>query len=133
MRARICEQGEGLIIEIEANITTCPVEIDNGNNAGIHDDEMLLKIVQRMPGRLAPRTAPTEPSRFAIRKGLPRDRSGAVRPGQRLAIEVDGFMEAAAVPIRTHLPPQRQRVIKQPAPQRCRFYRNAIHVDGASR
>src|ERR1700737_407783 len=79
MGARIREQGKSLIIEIKARIATSTIEIDDGDDSVIGADEMLLKIIERMLGRLAPGTGPTEPSRFAIRERLSSDRSSAVR------------------------------------------------------
>src|SRR6516162_1788354 len=95
MRTGICEQGKGLIIEVEARGTTCPVKIDDGDNSAVGSGEMPLKIRERMPGRLAPGTVPAKPSGLAVRKGLSSNRSGAVRPCQRLAVEIDGFMKTA--------------------------------------
>src|SRR5262249_59867910 len=83
--------------------------------------EMLAEIIERVLGGLAPRAIPAEPSRFAIAVRHARDRAGAVRLRNRPAVEIDRLVEAAALAIGPHGPPQWQRDLEQPAAKRLRL------------
>ncbi len=74
--------------------------------------EMLPEIGERMRRRFAPGTAPAEPAGFAVGKRHACDRSGAVRPRDRVAVEIDRLVEAAAAAVGAHLPPQGQGLLE---------------------
>ena len=105
MAARIGEQGEGLVVEVETRIADLAVQIDHGYDRRVCGDEMLAEIVERMALRLAPGAAPAEPAGFAIGECLAGDDSRAVRPRQWPAIKADRLVEAAANVVRALLPP----------------------------
>jgi len=103
--ARISEEGEGLVVEIETRIAHNPIKTDYGHDRRIRGDEVLAKIIQRMALGLAPGATPAEPSGFTVRECLPGDHPCAVRPSQRLAVQRDCLVKAAANAIRTLFPP----------------------------
>jgi hypothetical protein len=72
---------------------------------------MLGEIVERVPHRLTPGAVPAKPAGLAIGEGL------AVMTRARCGR--DRFVEPAADVIGADLPPQRQRLLEQPAPE-CR-------------
>ena len=94
---------------------------------------MLGEIVERVPHRLAPGAVPAEPARLAIGEGLAGDHSCPMRQRQRPAVELDRFVEPAANAICAVLPPQRQRVVEQPAPQRRRLAHDVAHMAAPDR
>src|SRR5262249_3977169 len=68
--ARIGEQGEGLVVEVETRIAHLTVQIDHGHDRRVRGDEMLAEIVERVALRLAPGTVPAEAAGFAIGERL---------------------------------------------------------------
>jgi hypothetical protein len=130
--ARKGEQGKGLIVEIEARIADLALEVDHGRHRRIGADEMLVEVVECVLHGLAPRAVPAEPAGLAIGEGLARDDTRPVRPRQRRAVEPNRFVETAPDAIRAVFPPQRQRVVEQPAPLRRRLAHEVAHAAGAT-
>src|SRR5262245_13629964 len=133
MAARKCEQGEGLIIEVEARIGDFAVELDDGYDRCVGGDEVLAEIIERMALRLTPGAMPAEPAGFAIGERLPGNDPCPVRPLQRLAVQGDCLVKTAANAIRTEFPPQRERRVEQPALERSRLGRDVAHASGLDR
>ena len=86
------------------------------------------EIAKRVLRRLAPRAVPAKSACFAVRKRLARNRPSAVRIGDWLAVEIDCFVEAAAVEIGANLPPEWEGAFEQPAAKRACFNRGNVHV-----
>src|SRR5262245_17057936 len=103
--ARISEEGEGLVVEVETRIADLAVQIDHGHDRGVCGDEMLADIVKRVALRLTPGTVPAEAAGFAIGERLAGDDSRAVRPCQWPAIKVDRLVETSPNTVRAVLPP----------------------------
>ena len=125
---RICEQGESLIIEIEARIPAAPVELDDGAHCIVWGDEIFAEILECVLRGVPPGAVPAEPSRLAIAMRLPGDGPRPVRPRKRTAVEIDCLVKAPAGSIRAHLPPQWQRAAEQPVAQRNRFRGNLLRA-----
>jgi hypothetical protein len=87
-----------------------------------------VEIAKRVLCRLAPRAHPAESSCFAVRKCLPRNRPSAVRIGDRLAVEIDCFMEPAARTIGPNLPPEWKGLLEQPVAKSACFTRHIVHA-----
>src|SRR5262249_59135450 len=115
------EESEGLVVEIEARILDAAVETPDRRHDCLGADEVLAKIVERVPRGLAPRAVPAEPAGLAVAKRLTRDRSCAVRPREGSAVEVVGLGKSAVSTIRAERPPQRQRRRAQAVSQRRRL------------
>jgi hypothetical protein len=126
--AGIGQQRKGLIVEIEGRIADPPVELHHRHHRRIRRDEAVAEIGERVQRRLAPGPVPSEAACLAIGKRLAGDAARPVRPRQRSAVERDRLVEAAADAVGTHVPPQRQRHIEQPASQRRRLLRRAAHA-----
>ena len=118
MAARESKQREGLIVEIKPRVEHFAVEIDDRRNGAVGADEISGEEIERVLRGVAPRPVPAKPASLAIGEGLPRDAARAMRPRQRLAVEIDRLAEPAIDAVSPDLPPQRQRDVEQPAPQR---------------
>ncbi len=90
------QQAEGLVVEIERRVVDTAVETDHRGDGAVGLDEPAAQIIERVRGGLAPWPVPAEPAGFAINENLPRDRPRPVRRGRGAAVEIDGFMKAAA-------------------------------------
>jgi hypothetical protein len=101
MAARISEEGEGLVVQIETWIADPAIETDDRHDRRIRRDEVLAEILKRMTLCFAPRAAPAEPASFAVGERLASDDPCAVRPSQRPAVEADRLVKSAANAIRT--------------------------------
>ena len=118
MAARESKQREGLIVEIKPRVEHFAVEIDDRRNGAVGADEISGEEIERVLRGVAPRPVPAKPAGLAIGEGLPRDAARAMWPRQRLAVEIDRLAEPAIDAVSPDLPPQRQRDVEQPAPQR---------------
>src|SRR5262249_5705567 len=98
------EQGEGLIIQVEARIADFAVKIHDRYDRCVGGNEVLAEIIERMALGLAPGAKPAEPAGFAIGKCLSGNDPRAVRPWQRLALEADCLVKAALNTVRA-VPP----------------------------
>lgn len=78
--ARIGEQGESLIVEIETCVADLAVNTNDGRDGRIRGDEMLAEIVERVPRCFAPGAVPADPASFAIGERLAGDDARAVGP-----------------------------------------------------
>src|SRR5262245_7089476 len=94
---------------------------------------MLAEIVERMLRRFAPGAIPAEPTGFAVGERYARDRARPVWASLRAPEKIDRLMKSAAAPIGTHRPPQWQRLLEQPSPQRRRLVAKLAHRIGPAR
>ncbi len=103
--ARIGEQGEGLIVEIEGRVADFAVQIDHRYHRGVCRDEVPAEKIERVLHCFAPRAVPAEPPGLTIGECLTGDNSRPVRQRQRSAVKVDRLVEPAPGVIRSVLPP----------------------------
>ncbi len=66
MPARVSQQGERLVVKIEAWVLDSVVETHDRDDGAIRSDEMFAEIFECMRRRCAPRPAPTETTGFAV-------------------------------------------------------------------
>ena len=130
MSARVSQQGERLVVKIEARVLDTAVETHHRDNGAIGGDKMLAEIVERVLRRCTPWAVPAETTGLAVRESLTRKRSRSVRLRYGIAIEVDRLVEASADMIGPDIPPERQRRLEQPATQRRGLAHNLAQVGG---
>src|SRR5262249_24462463 len=66
----------------------------------------------------APGAGPAEPAGLTVGVSLSGDGTRPLRPCDGRTVKRNGFIKTAAIVVRAYSPPQRQRAIEQPIPQR---------------
>ena len=119
------QAGEGLIVEIEPRVAHLPSRSTTDSTV-----PSARRNRAENPARVARRRArpvPAKPSGFAIGEGLPRDAARAMRPRQRLAVEINRLVEPAidAIAPTSH---HNGSAIEQPIAKRRRLRSNMVHA-----
>jgi hypothetical protein len=126
--ARISQEREGLIVEVEIRLDGRAVKIDDGYDSAVGGDEMSPNVFKGVARRFAPGAIPAEPAGLAISERLAGEDTRSMRLRQWSAIEVDRLVEATARAVGAVLPPAWQGQIEQPVFERGRFASEIAHI-----
>ena len=126
--ARIGEQRESLVVEVEIRLDGRAVKIDDGYDSAVGGDEMSSNVFKGVARRFAPGAIPAEPAGLAISERLAGEDTRSMRLRQWSAIEVDRLVEAAPTVVGAVFPPQRQGHIEQPVFERRGLVPEVDHI-----